>query len=75
MSRTYADRLAELRRFDSVGHYVHDRPVTGHDETGTLLVTITRPAGLWECTQAGSTSRCAVRPGSPTPYAAHTPTP
>ncbi len=40
MSRTYADRLAELRRFDSVGHYVHDRPVTGRDESGTLLVTI-----------------------------------
>ena len=29
-----------LRRSDSVGHYVHDRPVTGRDETGTLLVTV-----------------------------------
>ena len=40
MQRTYADRLAELRRFDSVGHYVHDSPVTGQDETGTLFVTV-----------------------------------
>jgi len=40
MSQTYAARLAELRRFDSVGHYVHDGPVTGRDETGTLLVTV-----------------------------------
>ena len=40
MQRTYADRLAELRRFDSVDHYVHDRPVTGQDETGTVLVTV-----------------------------------
>ena len=40
MSETYAGRLAELRRFDSVGHYGHDRPVTGRDETGTLLVTV-----------------------------------
>jgi hypothetical protein len=40
MPQTYTDRLAELRRFDSVGHYTHDRPVTGQDETGTLLVTV-----------------------------------
>ena len=40
MQRTYADRLAELRRYDSVGHYTHDRPVTGQDETGTVLVTV-----------------------------------
>jgi hypothetical protein len=40
MSETYAGRLAELRRFDSVGHYVHDRPVTGRDETGSLFVTV-----------------------------------
>ena len=35
MPQLSADRLAELRRFDSVGHYVHDRRVTGRDETGT----------------------------------------
>lgn len=40
MPQTHSDRLAELRRFDSVGHYEHNRPVTGHDETGTLFVTI-----------------------------------
>jgi hypothetical protein len=40
MPKTYTDRLAELRRFDSVGHYVHDRPVTGRDETGSLFVTV-----------------------------------
>ena len=45
MPQTYADRLAELRQFDSVGHYAHNRPVTGQDETGTLLVTVDPPVG------------------------------
>ncbi|WP_157545077.1 hypothetical protein [Nocardioides halotolerans] len=40
MAVTYDARLAELRRFDSVGHYAHDGLVTGRDETGTLLVTV-----------------------------------
>jgi len=40
MTSTYDERLAELRRFDSVGHYAYGRPVTGQDETGTLLVTV-----------------------------------
>ncbi len=40
MPQTFADRLAELRQFDSVGHYAHSQPVTGQDETGTLLVTV-----------------------------------
>jgi hypothetical protein len=38
--QTYADRLAELRRFDSEGHYTHDGPVTGTDESASLQVTI-----------------------------------
>jgi len=40
MAESYPARLAELRRHDSVGHYVHDGLVTGRDETGTLLVTV-----------------------------------
>jgi len=40
MTQSYAARLAELRRYDALGHYANDSLVTGRDETGTLLVTV-----------------------------------